>query len=66
MMRRVAVLTVCVTLSGLGASGCAPAPKPIKPEEMKQRESMHGEIIKKEMEKNSGRQQQPDGAHTGK
>ena len=51
-MKNVALMTVCVTLIGLGASGCAPAPKPVTPEETKQRESIHGERIKKEMENN--------------
>ena len=53
-MKNVALMTVCVTLIGLGASGCAPAPKPVTPEETKQRESIHGERIKKEMENNKG------------
>lgn len=54
IMKSIAVMTVCVTLIGLGASGCAPAPKPVAPEEIKQRESIHGERIQKEMEKNNG------------
>ena len=60
-MKSVAVMTVCVALIGLSTSGCAPASKPIAPEEIKQRESMHGERIQKEMEKNKGGA--PSGAH---
>ena len=63
-MKSIAVMTVCVTLIGLGTSGCAPAAKPVAPEEMKQRESIHGERSKKEAENNQGGA--PSGAHGSK
>lgn len=63
-MKSSVVMTICVTLIGLGTSGCAPAPKPVAPEEMKQRESMHGERAKKEADNNQGGA--PSGAHESK
>lgn len=63
-MKSSVVMTICVTLIGLVTSGCAPASKPAAPEEIKQRESMHGERTKKEAENNKGGA--PGGAHGSK
>ena len=61
-MKSFAAMTVCVTLIGFGASGCSPAATPVAPAELKQRESMHAEISKKEQEKHQGAAA-PSGAH---